>query len=312
MAAIWILLGLALALACNPAPKVEPKQAPEPAATAATSPAGAIQTPVVPIEESPAAEPPRPETTYAPLSLPLTSVQPIQPETHYVPPVGYVSERISRQVDGVTVEGRLLLPTNPKGAVLIIPEWWGVNAQIQRFSEEIATWNYAVLAIDFYGGKVAQNRGEAANLARGLNADVTANTLKAAVTLLAESGTTSPLQVGAVGWDWGGTLVLRFSADEPRLKAVIATDAQPPIDPERLKKLTTPILAFFCTRGGYLTKEEIDAFMSDMTKLGNKPQLFRFTTAPGTLLAPVSIQDQAYASTARQRMREFLDKYVGQ
>ncbi|MEN6626301.1 MAG: alpha/beta fold hydrolase [Candidatus Sumerlaeia bacterium] len=301
MAAIWTISALlALSLACDQAPRRNAEDAAPPAPAAATPPPAQ---PMLPLG-SPT---PAPETSFLAQS-PFAGAR-IPPETHYVPPAAYISQKVIQKVGESVVNGRVYRPDNPKGAVLVIHEWWGLNAQMDQIAQEIAGWNYLTLAIDLYGDKVAANRGEAASLARGLDPQNTMKTLEAAVAWLGDTATTVSLPVAVVGWSWGGTLGLRLATEEPRLKAVAVSDAQPLADRDLIRRIQAPVLAFFCMRGGSLTRQEVDAFTTDLMQLSShKPQVLKFSTEPGTLLAPKGLQDEAYAKTARQRLRQFLDK----
>lgn len=237
------------------------------------------------------------------------TVRPFLPETHYTPPVAFVSEAFKKTAGKTTVEGRLLRPDNPRGAVVLIPTWWGSDKAIFDEAAQIAHWNYSTLIVDLYGGKKPADRAEAARLARGLDQAQTMRTLKAAVAALADSRTTGPLPVAVLGYEWGGTLALRLAMDDHRMKALAVIDAQPPADSASLKQINCPTLAIFSMLGGMVTKDEVDAFVVGIKQTGIKnPAPLRFTTQPGALLKPATLAEQAYAKTANDQLREFLAK----
>lgn len=307
---------LILALACSE--RTAPTQSPEDlAAQADATPTPAITasstaqptpTPTVAPIETPSPTPAlniRPETSYAA----APAVKPRVPETNYIPPAAFVSEDFNKTVDGAPVEGRLLRPENPRGAVVLLPTWWGSDKAINDQAVEIAHWNYLTLIVDLYGGKLPTNRAEAARLARGVDQAKITETLKAAVTALADQRTTAPLPVALVGYEWGGTLALRSAMQDHRIKALAVIDPQPPADPTTLKQITCPTLSIFSMRGGMVTKEEVDAFVAGLKSGGVKhPSTVRFTTSPGALLKPSSLAEQTYAKTADTQLRDFLAK----
>lgn len=278
-------------------------------AVATPAPVATVVVPAEPLAPlatpTPEATPAKPETAYTP-AIPFKGQ--LAPETHYVAPVGYVSEVLKKSVDGVTVEGRLLKPEHPRGAVLLLPTWWGREEGISIAATEIAGWNYETLLLDLYGGKSPTSRAEAARLSHAMDQAQMMRVLKASVTALSEA-TTRPLPVAIVGWEWGGTLGLRLAMDDHRAKALAVIDAQPPADPARLKLVACPILSIFSIRGGMVSNEEISAFVSALKQTGvNHPATLKFTTPPGSLLKPTSRMEQAYSQTARERLREFLDR----
>ena len=72
-------------------------------------------------------------------------------------------------------EGRayLSLPPDeePIGALVVIHEWWGLNANIKHWSDRLAADGYIALAVDLYGGEVATTRDEAMGLMQGADED---------------------------------------------------------------------------------------------------------------------------------------------
>jgi len=89
-------------------------------------------------------------------------------------------------------------------AVIVVPEWWGVNEEVREHAEKIAnTAGYRVLVPDLYKGKEATTKEEAQQhmQALDLNAAV-AEISEGADHLLAEG---SP-KVGIVGFCMGGSL----------------------------------------------------------------------------------------------------------
>jgi len=52
----------------------------------------------------------------------------------------------------------------PVGALLLVPEWWGLGPSIKGEADRLAGQGYKVLVIDLYGGQLAATRQEAARL----------------------------------------------------------------------------------------------------------------------------------------------------
>ncbi len=300
---------LALALACNQGSA--PTARPEELAATATATVTPTQTPTATVQPPLATPTPAPtldvrtETEFSA----RPAVKPVLPETYYTPPVGFVSEAFKKTVGQTTVAGRLLRPASPRGAVVLVPTWWGMDKAIFDEAVQIAHWNYATLIVDFYDGKKPADRAEAAALTRGLDQARSVGTLKAAVAALADLHTTEPLPVAVVGYEWGATLALRLTLEDHAPKALAVIDPQPPADPAALKQIACPTLAIFNMHGGMVTKEEVDGFVAGLKLNGIKnPPTLRFTTAPGAMLKPVSLAEQAYAKTANEQLREFLAK----
>src|SRR5260370_12465381 len=60
-----------------------------------------------------------------------------------------------KRPDGQTIQGSLAEPEPPSGAaaIVVIQEWWGVNAQIRGVEERLASAGYIALVPDLYRGK---------------------------------------------------------------------------------------------------------------------------------------------------------------
>jgi len=96
-------------------------------------------------------------------------------------------------------------------ALVLAPEWWGVNGYAQRRARELAAGGYVVLAVDFYGNrKVVADRAEAGKLAGAFygNPAKFRQILTAAVAQLKARSDVDSTRIGALGFCFGGTAVL--------------------------------------------------------------------------------------------------------
>ncbi len=71
-------------------------------------------------------------------------------------------EQVSYMSDGIEMKSYIAYDENNKNkrpAVLVIPEWWGVNDYIRSRIKQLAELGYVAMAVDFYGnGKQADIR----------------------------------------------------------------------------------------------------------------------------------------------------------
>src|SRR5262245_60636126 len=68
----------------------------------------------------------------------------------------------------------------PHPAVIVIHEWWGLNDHIRHWADRLAAAGYAALAVDLYGGEVAETPERAMELMRAADASEAVRTLRAA------------------------------------------------------------------------------------------------------------------------------------
>jgi dienelactone hydrolase len=118
------------------------------------------------------------------------------------------------------LRGFLALPGGPaKGAVLVVPEWWGMNAYAERRARELAQAGYAALACDMYGaGKVTDDPTQAGAWAGPFYQDRALMVARARAGLeqLRAQPAAAGAAVSAIGFCFGGTVVLELArAGEP-------------------------------------------------------------------------------------------------
>ena len=76
--------------------------------------------------------------------------------------------------DGSPVPGYLARPQGdgPFPAIVVIQEWWGLDAHIKDIAERFAREGYAALAPDLYHGQVTEEPDEARKLAMETDMDL--------------------------------------------------------------------------------------------------------------------------------------------
>ena len=73
-------------------------------------------------------------------------------------------------------------------AVLVFPEWWGLNDYIKKRAEQVAALGYLAMGVDMYGnGKTADHPEEAGSLMNGVLGDLDASTLASTLHLVSST-----------------------------------------------------------------------------------------------------------------------------
>lgn len=109
---------------------------------------------------------------------------------------------------GQRVPGHLALPkgSGPFAGIVVIQEWWGLNAHIKDVADRFAAEGYAAVAPDLYRGQVASEPDEARKLAMELDHPRAIRDIQAAIDYLRMMDNISPKQIGVVGFCMGGGL----------------------------------------------------------------------------------------------------------
>ena len=149
-----------------------------------------------------------------------------------------------KRPDGQGVQGYLAEPAAGAKApgLVVIQEWWGLNAQIKGVADRMAAAGYRALVPDLYRGKVAVEANEAEHLMTNLNfGDAAGQDVRGAVQHL--KGTSA--KVGVTGFCMGGALTLLSVANVPEVDAGVCWYGFPPLEYIDATKIKAPLLAHF-------------------------------------------------------------------
>lgn len=115
--------------------------------------------------------------------------------------------------------------TTKRPAVLIAPEWWGMTDYPKMRARELAKLGYIAMAVDFYGkGKVAADPKQAGEYAMPWYKDPKAaqRRLDAAASFIKGNSVTDTAQIAAIGYCFGGSMVLNAAKLGSDFKAVVS------------------------------------------------------------------------------------------
>jgi dienelactone hydrolase len=110
-------------------------------------------------------------------------------------------------------------------AVLVVPEWWGLNDYAKGRARQLADLGYVAMAVDMYGnGQTAANPGEAMKLAGPFyqNPQLTKTRLDAALQKLKTYPEVDTNNIAAIGYCHGGYVVLNAAKLGEPLKGVVS------------------------------------------------------------------------------------------
>lgn len=175
---------------------------------------------------------------------------------------------------GGHLEGVLALPVASKApAVVLLQEWWGVNAHIEGLVDRLAEAGFVALAPDLYHGYVAKNAEDAGAAMQRLSFAAAVQEVDAAASF-ARAHPRGNGNVGVTGFCMGGALAFFSAAHLPKLGAVVPFYGVP--DPSKVdySKVTAPIQAHFAKRDAWAAPAKAEAVKAAMSRAGQSMELW--------------------------------------
>ena len=135
-------------------------------------------------------------------------------------------EEVSYQAGGVTLKGYLAWDRGRTGkhpGVIVVHEWWGQNEYSRRRARMLAELGYTALAVDMYGdGKQTAHPTQAQAFAQEATRDpaVAKARFDAGLEVLRAHQSTDPTRIAAIGYCFGGSMVLNMARAGEDLDAV--------------------------------------------------------------------------------------------
>jgi carboxymethylenebutenolidase len=213
------------------------------------------------------------------------------------------------------VEGFLARPADgPESApgLIVIQEWWGLNENIRAMARRLAGEGYTALAVDLYGGEVAEDPQQARELmtaAMQNEAELEENLRQAVDYLRANLGAS---EVGTIGWCFGGGWSLRAALLMPeKIDATVIYYGRVTPDKERLIVLRTPILGIFGAEDSGIPLEGVRAFEQALDELGKEAEIHVYEGAQHAFANPSGTRyDAEAAEQAWSETLAFLKRHL--
>jgi dienelactone hydrolase len=190
--------------------------------------------------------------------------------------------------DNITMKGFVAFDTSldtKRPAILIIPEWWGLNDYVKMRARELAKLGYIALAMDMYGNGMNTDSPAVAGKWAGqfytkpLSAKAR---IDAALVALKSFQQTDTGKMAAIGYCFGGAMVLNAARLGEPFKGVVSFHGNligVPADKDLLK---AKILVCHGEADPFVKKEEVAAFKKQMDSIKAD---YTFRSYPGALHA---------------------------
>lgn len=174
--------------------------------------------------------------------------------------------------NGVSMNGFMAYPAAAKEGdnipgVLVVHEWWGHNEHARNRAKALAEMGYAALAVDMYGdGTQASHPEDAQKFAMSVmgNLDSAQARFDKAYQTLIESGFVSDSKVGAIGYCFGGSVVLTMANLGKPLAGVVAFHGGLQLPAKPKADVTAEYLVLNGAADPFVKEEDITNFKAMM------------------------------------------------
>ena len=167
--------------------------------------------------------------------------------------------------------------------VLVVHEWWGHNAHARRQAERLAKAGYVGFALDMYGkGKVTTHPDEAQAFAAEATKDpaVMVARFQAARAQLVQDLRVDSTRIAAIGYCFGGAVVLNMARSGADLKAVgTFHGALATAHPAEKGKVRARILVMTGAADSFVPPDQVAAFEKEMKDAGARFEVIRYPGA---------------------------------
>lgn len=204
------------------------------------------------------------------------------------------AEELSYQAGDTSLKGYIAWDTSKPGplpGVIVVHEWWGHNDYVRRRARMLAEEGYVALALDMYGdGRNTQHPEDAQRFVMEAvsNADVAKERFLAAVDVLKKHGASDPSKIAAIGYCFGGAVVLQMARLGAELDGVASfhgtlSPQGPPAQPGSFR---AKVLVLHGADDSLVPPEQVASFTKEMEAAGVDYKLVEYPGAQHAFTNP--------------------------
>ncbi len=186
-----------------------------------------------------------------------------------------VTKTVDYSADGTPLKGFIAYDSSKTGkrpGIVVVHEWWGMNDYAEHRADSLAKLGYIALAIDMYGnGKTAEHPDNAQKFSSAVmeHMDTAMARFNAGLELLKAQPQTDTSNLAAIGYCFGGGVVLRMALAGVPLNGVVSFHGDLPTKaPEHPDSVKAAILVCNGAADPFNPPEKVNAFRTMMDSAG--------------------------------------------
>lgn len=203
-------------------------------------------------------------------------------------------DKVTYTIGNIAFKGVVVYDENLKGkrpAILVVPEWWGLTDYPIMRARKLAELGYIAMAVDMFGdGKIAANPTEAQELATPFYKDpqLSKTRLEAALTKLKTYKQTDINNISAIGYCFGGSVVLNSAKLGTDLKAVVSFHGGLAGVQANKDLLKAKILVCHGANDKFVSENDVNAFKHQMDSIGADYKFIAYANATHAFTNPAA------------------------
>ena len=149
---------------------------------------------------------------------------------------------------------------HPQPAVLVVHEWWGLDSYARARADQLAALGFVALAVDMYGdGKLAGHPAEAKEFSSRVMQDWPAARarLEAAMARLGEHPAVADGRMAAIGYCFGGSVVMNMALSGMPLEAAISFHGVPTVAVNRPQPFEGSVRIHNGAEDGFVARDDL-------------------------------------------------------
>jgi dienelactone hydrolase len=201
-------------------------------------------------------------------------------------------EELQYSDNGTTFKGYLAYDESVKGkrpGVLVVHEWWGHNDYARKRANMLAELGYTALAVDMYGnGQQADHPEKASELSGNVmkNLDNAQKRFEAAMDFLKKQNTVNPEQIAAIGYCFGGAVVLNMALRGVDLDGVASYHGMLPTSAPENANVKAAVIVFHGGADPFVPDEQLNQFKEVMKNTNANYEVIVYPNAKHSFTNP--------------------------